>query len=182
VAGKPKGGKRPGAGAPPKMPSVNPDAMAELLIENALSDKSAESLKDAAGISERAATGLKMVAGMAFAEYQEKFREDAQALVLRANQLLAEKLSKGEGSMGQLTMLAGVYQDKLSQQKAAGPQSLHLHLHGKDRDTVLKQVMGRDTERIMDSAEIGPIHPKDLAPLPAEVIVDSTPTIGAKDV
>jgi hypothetical protein len=179
VAGKPKGGTRPGAGAPLILPKQKPDELAEILADNIINGKGEAQLQKQTGLSERGASALKLASRIEFAEYHEAFRERAQQLVLKASDLLAEKLQNGEGSMGQLTMLAGVFQDKINQQKATGPQSLHLHLHGKDRDTVLKQVMGRDTERAIDLpalSELGPNVPTPVIDLPP-----TTPTIGAED-
>jgi hypothetical protein len=181
VAGKPKGGKRPGAGAPPTPPKLPPDQLAEILVDNVLTGKTVKNLRGQTELSEYAAVGMAMVGRQTFAEYQEVFREKAQGLVVRATEMLQEKLAAGEGSIGQLTMLAGVFQDKLGAQKS-GPQSVHLHLHGKDRETVLKQVMGRDTERSIDSSTETQSQGKagapviDLVPAP-----ETTPTIGAKD-
>jgi hypothetical protein len=159
-----------------------PDQLAEILVDNVLTGKTVKDLRGQTELSKFAAVGMAMVGRQTFAEYQEVFREKAQGLVVRATEMLQEKLAAGEGSIGQLTMLAGVFQDKLGAQKS-GPQSVHLHLHGKDRETVLKQVMGRDTERSIDSGAEASLGPN--GPIDHPVTIDLppiTPTIGAKDV
>lgn len=132
-------------------------------------------LKRNGQMSQRVAAGLQTVARMELAEYQEAFRAKAQAVVMRAIEKIEGKLDAGEGSLGQLTMLAGVLQDKIAAQKQ-GPSSVHLHLHGQDRGSILKTVLGRDTDRERigsgDSGSRANIPPTGPV-LDAEVLPDS---------
>jgi hypothetical protein len=141
-----------------KQPEIPIERIAEMVANGA----SAWDIQRAASLGKDQSKAIVSTGKLMLAEFQEVFREKAQVIISEGLDLMREK--QKYASYSAIGIGVGILSDKISNaNRAAGPASVHLHLHGQDRSKLIGGILGEEGKRVTGLFAAKPGGPAEIA-------------------